>query len=94
MHHFVCLYLRRFGRVFVVLFLHLCVRWMHPRSLVDLHNGRGVLCVALREELFVGRSVGRLVVVCVGSQRESWCVSSLGSSMRSWGVVGHCRINL
>ena len=53
------------------------------------------LCVALREEFrysLVGRSAGGCV--CVGSQRESWCVSSLGSSMRSWGVVGHCRINL
>lgn len=60
MHHFVCLYLRRFGRVFVVLFLHLCVRWMHPRSLVDLHNGRGVVCCIARRVIrwSVGRSVG------------------------------------
>lgn len=40
------------------------------------------LCVALREEFrysLVGRSVGRSAGGCV-------CVSSLGSSMRSWGV--------
>ena len=62
MHHVVCLYLRRFGRVFVVLFLHLCVRWIHARSLVDLHNGRGVVCcIARRVPLFVGWSVGRSV---------------------------------
>lgn len=42
------------------------------------------LCVALREEFrysSVGRSVGWWLCVCVGSQRESWCVSSLGSSI-------------
>ena len=79
MHHFVCLYLRRFGRVFVVLFLHLCVRWIHPRSLVDLHNrGRGVVCcIARRVPLFVGRSVGRLVVVCVWGHSVSHGVHPL-----------------
>ena len=73
-----CLYWRRFGRVFVVLFLHLCVRWIHPRLLVDLHNGRGVVCCIARR---VPLLVGRLEVVCVESQRESWCVSSLGGSI-------------
>ena len=61
------------------------------------------LCVALREE-FRYSSVGRPAggCVCVGwSQRESWCVSSLGGSIEFapvyaefWGVVGHCRMNL
>ena len=73
------LYLRRFSRVFVVLFLpSILDRWWICTIVEEL-------CVALREEFrysLVGRSVGRPAggcVWCVGwSQRESWCVSSLG----------------
>ena len=88
------LYLRRFSRVFVVLFLPmaLCFSLYACGSILDrwwICTIVEELCVALREEFrysLVGRSVGRSVgrpaggcVWCVGwSQRESWCVSSLG----------------
>ena len=97
------LYLRRFSRVFVVVFLPLalCFSLYACGSILDrwwICTIVEELCVALREEFrysLVGRSVGRLVVVCGvwGGHSVSHGVYPLWAArlsarpcmLRSWG---------
>lgn len=93
----VCCSFPPFGALFSV-----CV-WIHSRSLGWICTIVEELCVALREEFrysLVGQSVGWWlcvpVLMCVSHGVYPLWAARLSARpcMPSWGVVGHCRMNL